>query len=216
MGLKAGREIYSGYHPAWIFSHALPYWIKALNDAGFLPSIEDVVKEMQTSTVFHFMRDEYVNNILTEVVPQAMEKFGMNEIIAVAKLYPCFEDFDDRPSRQKTDFKNKYYHKKTKHPMVSLEEFKEKYKKTHDNAEWDQIDETIDIERDITAEINVADFLETLSENDKQILELRMKGLTYKEIAEKVGYKTHSAVLKRIKAIGKDFEKFTHTDLGFE
>lgn len=53
----------------------------------------------------------------------------MNEILAVVKEYQCFEDFDYRYSQQKNDFKNSYYHKKTKHPMISLEAFQEDYKK---------------------------------------------------------------------------------------
>lgn len=35
------------------------------------------------------------------------------------------------------------------------------------------------------------------------------------EIAEKLGYKTHSAVLKRIRKIGKAYEKYAGVDYGF-
>ena len=38
---------------------------------------------------------------------------------------------------------------------------------------------------------------------------------TYEEIASEVGYKTHSAVLKRIKKIGEEYQKFSGDDLGF-
>lgn len=41
MGLKAGREIYSGYYPAWNFSHMPSYWIKALYDADvYFPDMD--------------------------------------------------------------------------------------------------------------------------------------------------------------------------------
>lgn len=160
MGLKAGREIYSGYYPAWNFSHMPSYWIKALYDVDVLPSIEDVVKKVTPVTLFNFVSDEYVDTVLKEVVPQAMEKFGMNDIIAVTKEYPCFGDFDDRPSRQKTDFKNRYYHNKTKHPMISLESFKEEYKENHDDAEWDMIDESFDLEGDTASKVDLERFME--------------------------------------------------------
>ena len=188
MGLNAGREIYSGYYPAWNFSHMPSYWIKALYDADVLPSIENVVKNITPDTLFNFVSDEYVDTVLKEVVPQAMEKFGMNDIIAVTKEYPCFEDFDDRPSRQKTDFKNRYYHNKTKHPMISLEAFKEEYKENHDDAEWDMIDESFDLEGDTASKVDLERFMETLSDTDRQIMQLRLEKYTYQEIADKVGY----------------------------
>lgn len=216
MGLMAGREIYSGYYPAWNFSHMPSYWIKALYDAGVLPSIEDVVKKFAPNTIFNFVSDEYVDTVLKEVVPQAMEKFRMNDIIAVTKEYPCFEDFDDRPSRQKTDFKNRYYHNKTKHPMISLEAFKEEYKKTHDDAEWDMIDESFDLEGETASKVDLERFMETLSETDRWILQLRLEKYTYQEIADKVGYATHSAVKKHIDKIKKDYQSYTNKNEGTE
>ena len=47
-------------------------------------------------------------------------------------------------------------------------------------------------------------------------MELRVEGYTYQEIADKVGYKTHSAVKKRIDKIGSKFQEHTNTDIGFE
>ena len=42
-----------------------------------------------------------------------------------------------------------------------------------------------------------------------------MKGVTLEKIAEKLGYKTHSAVHKRIRKIGLAYEKFSGEDFGF-
>ncbi len=100
--------------------------------------------------------------------------------------------------------------------MVSLEAFQEDYKNNHDGAEWDKADGSIDLEGDITAKVDVERFMATLSEKDRQILELRVEGFTYQEIADKVGYKTHSAVKKRIDKIGRIFQEQTNTDIGFE
>ena len=36
------------------------------------------------------------------------------------------------------------------------------------------------------------------------------------EIAEKLGYKNHSGVLKRIRKIGQAYEAYTGVDYGFE
>lgn len=49
-----------------------------------------------------------------------------------------------------------------------------------------------------------------------QILELRMSGDTLEEIAENLGYKNHSGVLKRIRKIGQAYEAYAGVDYGFE
>ena len=48
----------------------------------------------------------------------------------------------------------------------------------------------------------------TLTETDQEILRLRMLGHTEQEIADKVGYKTASAVHKRIAKIASIYEDF--------
>ena len=62
----------------------------------------------------------------------------------------------------------------------------------------------------------VDQFKATLSEKDMKILELRMSGDTLEEIAEKLGYKNHSGVLKRIRKIGQAYEAYAGVDYGFE
>ena len=73
------------------------------------------------------------------------------------------------------------------------------------------IDESFDLEGDTAANVDVERFMATLSEKDRQILELRVEGYTYQEIADTVGYKTHSAVKKRIDKIGRKFQEQTQT-----
>lgn len=56
----------------------------------------------------------------------------------------------------------------------------------------------------------------TLSEKDRNILQLRQDGYTLQEIADKLEYKTHSAVLKRINKIGRQYEKYSGLSFGFQ
>ena len=51
-------------------------------------------------------------------------------------------------------------------------------------------------------------FKATLSDKDMAILELRVEGYTFGEIADRLGYKTHSAVVKRMEAIKKRFIQY--------
>ena len=70
-------------------------------------------------------------------------------------------------------------------------------------------------EDEVVENIDVQKFLSKLDEKDKQILQLREDGYTYKEIADRVGFKTHSAVVKRINKIGRMYEKFSGLNFGF-
>ena len=50
---------------------------------------------------------------------------------------------------------------------------------------------------------------------DRKILALRLKKRPLQEIADRLGFKTHSAVLKRIRKIGKAFECYLGADPAF-
>ena len=54
----------------------------------------------------------------------------------------------------------------------------------------------------------IEEFKASLSEKDMQILKLKSLGYTFEEIASQVGFKTHSAVVKRFKKITDQYEEF--------
>lgn len=57
--------------------------------------------------------------------------------------------------------------------------------------------------------MQIATFAEsTIKEKDREILKLRMEGYTEQEIADKVGYKTASAVHKLIAKIADAYEDY--------
>ena len=145
-----------------------------------------------------------------------MAHYGMREVISIAEEYRCFEDFDFRASNQKRDFYRKWYHTQTKHPQISLDGFKDDYAEEHDGLEWDIEDESSNFENESTVKVLAEQFMETLSEKDKKILQLRLEGYTMEEVAEKLGYANHSGVLKRLRKIGQACEKYAGVDYGFD
>lgn len=142
-------------------------------------------------------------------------KNHVQEIIACGREYRCFEDFDYRDSQQKKAFYRRWYHMRTQHPQISLEGYQEDYEAKHNGEAWDVPDEGAQTERTVLGQVNVEQFLKTLSEKDQQILELRMREYSLDEIAKKLGYQNHSGVLKRIKKIGLAYEAWSGKDLGF-
>ena len=51
-------------------------------------------------------------------------------------------------------------------------------------------------------------FANTLNSTDREIYYMREKGYTHTEIAQRLGYKTHSAVTKRRKAMREKYDEF--------
>jgi transcriptional regulator len=72
-----------------------------------------------------------------------------------------------------------------------------------------------DFENSVISEMQIATFAEnTITEKDREILQLRMDGYTEQKIADKVGYKTASAVHKRIAKIADAYEDFVTAEYG--
>ena len=143
MGFKEYMEIYSGYDPAWRLAHNPDFWIKQLTDEGIIPTVQDLVRNCHED--FGWVFEEETDVYLQYIVPNVMDKYSMHAIIDIEKEYRCFEDFDHRRSRQKADHYRKWYHTRTKHPMISYEGYQENYSKKHDGQQWDEIDYTQEI-----------------------------------------------------------------------
>lgn len=138
MGFGEYMEIYSDYDPAWRFAHCPDYWIQELTDEGILASVGELFKGCHSE--LGYVPEWQIDIYLRYIVPNVMKKHRMDEIIQVAREYPWFEDFDFRKSNQKTDFIRQWYHTRTKHPMISLEEFQEAYADAHGGQEYNEED----------------------------------------------------------------------------
>ena len=76
------------------------------------------------------------------------------------------------------------------------------------------LDEAIPASGNVDAEYSLLrdSFCSTLDDTDTTILNLLEDGKTQREIAAVLGYKTPSAVSKRIRAIQKKYEEFIKDD----
>lgn len=214
MGRTEYMEIYSGYDPVWKLAHSPAFWVQELLDLGIISDINYMC--LYCDCELGYMPEELISAQLSFVVPRVMAKHNMNAVIKTVEEYRCFEDFDFRESRQKTDFYRKWYHIRTQHPIISLEEFKKNYARTHSGQQWDEPDYKLNVEENVTSDVLVNEFKSTLNEKDMAILQMRMEDNTLEDIAQKLDYKNHSGVLKRIRKIGLAYEKFTGEDYGFE
>ena len=206
------KEIFSVNEPSWRLAQAIQIWINEIFELHLIPTFREYC--VNTNIFIPFAPIEVVSDIMYTAVTSAVRRYNLQPIIDTAKEYRCFEDFDDRNSNQKIDFIRKWYHTRTKHPQVSFEGYQEWYREMYDDT-FEIEDPISSFEDEVVENIDVQKFLLKLDEKDKQILQMREDGYTYKEIADRVGFKTHSAVVKRINKIGRMYEKHSGLNFGF-
>lgn len=104
----------------------------------------------------------------------------------------------------------KWHHNRSGKP-ISLDEMME----SEDGDIFNVADPRSEFENSVISKMQIATFAEsTITEKDREILKLRMDGYTEQEIADKVGYKTASAVHKRIAKISTAYENFVTAEYG--
>lgn len=148
-----------------------------------------------------------IDETLIETVMQGQQ---VSEIFGISKKIPQHEDFSEQLNQDKINFYNKWTHCKTKLGAPLF--FSELSEDEATNIEGAKMFFANNPEEERRYIFLRDEFAKTLNNTDKEIYYLSEKGLTQKEIADRLGYKTHSAVSKRMKIMNKDFKKF----IGFE
>jgi DNA-binding NarL/FixJ family response regulator len=69
-------------------------------------------------------------------------------------------------------------------------------------------DASSNVEEHVISKVFLESFLETLTEQERKLLELRRQGYTWAEIAQRLGYASHSGVLKRVDSIMKRYYEY--------
>ena len=144
-----------------------------------------------------------IDETLIETVMQGQQ---VPAIFGVSKKIPQHEDFTERLNQDKINFYNKWTHAKTKLGAPLL--FSELSEDETTDIEGAKMFFANDPEEERRYIFLRDEFAKTLNGTDREIYYLLEKGITQKEIAKRLGYKTHSAVSKRMKIMNKDFKKF--------
>ena len=148
-----------------------------------------------------------IDETLIETVMQGQQ---VSEIFGISKKIPQHEDFSGQLNQDKINFYNKWTHCKTKlGAPLFFSELSEDESTNIEGVKNFFANDPAEEQRYISLR---DEFAKTLNSTDKEIYYLSEKGLTQKEIADRLGYKTHSAISKRMKIMNKDFKKF----IGFE
>ena len=160
--------------------------------------------ELDDSDVWHIMaRVTSASNIeLINVVMPGRRFSAINEI---AHYNLTHEDFGNKFNFDSINFHEQWTRCDTLvQEMLSLDAELEK--------EAENPDAPVTIEQghevDYVGQVLINSFCETLNDIDATIFRMRMDDRTYAQIAEKLGYKNHSAVLKRVRKIAERWTEY--------
>ena len=142
-----------------------------------------------------------------------MKSQGIPEVINLTKkvVNQTHQDFPEGNNYRKTDFQRAFYHTRTQmDTILSLDEFQENGYDTGESARnfFDQIEDEIDpAEEDEKENLILTAYYQVLDNVEREILELRVKKFTNEDIAKQLGYKTQSAISKRLAKMRKKFDE---------
>lgn len=207
LGFGGWKEHYTANSPAWRLSYALPLWAKGVERVwGW--GVQKLFRLPPNFKIPFFEADD-VQAMMKQVVEQTIGEQDWRPILEAVREMPCDEDFEKWDTHVRKDFLRKWYHTRSKWVRtVSLEAcMEDKDSKIYSlpAPEGDVAEQAA--EKDFCNRFKAA-----LSERDRTILELRGEGYGYQEIADKLGYKTHSAVIKRMEAIKKRFVRYENEE----
>ena len=216
-GVSPYIHCFSGNDPLFKLAYMLQLWEEGLNEINL--SAKTLLK-LPSNVEMPWLSLEESQRAFYILGRYAIDKHNLQPVIDCIKQNRCHEDYDARMSNPKKDFFRSWYHTRSKTKVISLDAIIENNNgKNADEERYDILNDILDyskikFENDVVYKMDVEKYFSQLSEKDKKILVLKYNGYTQKEIAEKLGYKTHSAVGKRInKEIrGKYLEYFAWDD----
>lgn len=152
---------------------------------------------------FAFVFDQFSDLFLGVIMNKLMRVESVPEIMGVSKEIGAHEDFANTTNTNydKVDFNRQWDHTRTRAgEMESLDQFE---KLEHNSPETEpEFFSDVDPQAHLEMVETIKEFYVFLGdETDVKIFKLKADGYTQKQIAERLGFKTHSAVGKRLKKI---------------
>ena len=152
--------------------------------------------------------EKHADDFLNNAVKTAMQVMNYEEMAQAVQEDAAYEDFnhDKFNNYRSKDFDRKWNHTRSKIETVSLNEMEAVVNDEGGSAPMQVVDKSVNVEDEVIANLTGNNFWESISEDDRMLLRMRMSDKTQQEIADALGYKTHSAVTKRLQKLKDVFE----------
>ena len=145
---------------------------------------------------------------LHNAIGTTMRVMDYPRLVQVMKEIPAYEDFNhaNPNNRPRIDFHRKWNHSRSSTSVISLEGLESAADGSGGPLQSPTKNASVDVEEQAFSDLKVREFWASLNEEEQKLLQLKMDGLTVQEIADALGLKTHSAVVKRLQKLKKKFE----------
>ena len=193
---------YTGYFPLWRLSYAIIPYIRMQFERYGL-GFQNLYNLPNGQEIPWLTYQQFINLVgnITDLVVEEQEWQSMIDAIWENRTV---EDYEERYSTVRRDFMRKWHHDRSGN-LISLEDVME----NKEGDIFDVADPKSEFEHSLISEMRITDFVnQNVTEKDREIFKLRMEGYTEQEIAVQVGYKTASAVHKRIAKIATAYEDY--------
>ena len=165
--------------------------------------------EELTEAEFALVFDQFSDLFLSVMMNKLMQVESVPDILGASKEIGVHEDFATTANTNfdKVDFNRQWDHTRTRvGELESLDQIEKAEHKTPESVtEFTEEDPQIYLEMVET----IKEFYAFLGdETDVKIFKLKANGYTQKKIAERLGFKTHSAIGKRLKKIEEKQKAF--------
>ena len=158
--------------------------------------------EELTEAEFALVFDQFADLFLSVMMNKLMQVESVPDILGVSKEIGAHEDFATTANTNydKIDFKRQWSH--TRSRVGEMESLDQIEKTEHTAPELATEFSEDDPQAQLEMVETIKEFYAFLGdETDVKIFKLKANGYTQKQIAERLGFKTHSAVGKRLKKI---------------
>ncbi len=184
---------------AFMKPHEIELFFKQINnpELSFNESdlIEIIINEASDESDTHDKADKLVDNAVNTM----MKVMDYERLYKIAKINSCHDDFNTfRPE----NFEAITHHRRWNHTRT-------KYNAPLSYVRIKEQEIVVSMEDAADAEAKVENFYRILSENDRNILRLSIKGYNQSEIADILNYETQGAISKRLAKIKEKWNEFS-------
>ena len=165
--------------------------------------------EELTEEEFAFVFDQFADLFLGVMMNKLMQVESVPDILGVSKEIGAHEDFASTANTNfnKVDFNRQWDHTRTR--VGELESLDQMEDIEHNTPELVMEFSDEDPQAHLEMVETIKEFYAFLvDDTDVKIFKLKANGYTQKQIAERLGFKTHSAVGKRLKKIEEKQKEF--------
>ena len=210
-GIPTYLECFSGYDPLWQLAHATGIWKQAFEQMSGMTAqnlVNAIKHEWEPAELDEFQV------LMMKIGERGIEEENLMPVIKAVREMRCIEDYDARGSHAKIDFYRKWYHTRARFKTLSLDQLitgqgSDFQSDAVDSVLGDYVsDPAANFEDAVCSNIDAEEFYKTLNSHDRGILQMRAEGHTYQQIAKEYVYRTHSAVIKRIRRIAEKYFNF--------